>query len=62
MKIKFRQLNKEERTLIANALLEYTNDHINTHLLSAEMMNSEILVGEYQYNEQEKGGQDEAGH
>ena len=48
--------------MIANALLEYTNDHINTHLLSAEIMNSEILMGEYQYNEQEKGGEDETGH
>lgn len=53
MKIKFRQLNKEERTLIANALLEYTSDHSNTHLLSAEIMNGEVVIGEYQYNQPE---------
>lgn len=50
MKIQLRQLNEEERTLIANALLEYTNNHIDTHLLSAEIMNGEVILGVYQYH------------
>lgn len=62
MKIKLRQLNEQERTLIVNALLEYSNDHVNTHLLSAEIMNGEVLLGVYQYNEQEKGGEHEDWH
>lgn len=53
MKIKFRQLSKEERTLIANALLEYTHNEMNTHLLSAEIMNGEVILGQYQYNKPE---------
>jgi len=59
MKIKLRQLNEDERILIANSLLEYPNDHVNTHLLSAEIMNGEVLLGVYQYNEQEKRGEHE---
>lgn len=53
MKIKFRQLSKEERTLIANALLEYTHNDMNAHLVSAEIMNGEVILGQYQYNKPE---------
>lgn len=64
MKIKVTQLDERARLAIANALLEYypniteeiNPSQLDTHELSARIAHGEILLCEYVYPEQEKGG------
>ncbi len=70
MKIKFTQLDKKTREFIANAIQYYFADLYpqlaeeprRHNDISRRIRHGELLLGEYQYNELEEGGQDEAGH
>lgn len=70
MKIKLTQLDENTRKIIGVAVLDYakTIRRIDKEaskkymLLGTRLIHGELIVGEYQYTEQEKGGQDEAGH
>lgn len=70
MKIKATQLDKTTRNAIVKAV-----DYYACHLrqiqrgcnmsyaqLATRIIHGELILCEYQYNQQEKGGQDEAGH
>lgn len=65
MKIKFQQLDKETREGISIAVQHYAT-YLFTHLvgsrqkyldISQKIIHGELIIGEYQYNEQEKGGE-----
>lgn len=70
MKIKFTQLDSCTRDCISFAVQQYAAS-LRLHLtkerqkyfdISQQIRHGELLIGEYQYNEQEKGGEDETGH
>ena len=70
MKIKFTQLDEETRKIIGVAVLDYANsirridkEASKKYMLhGTRIIHGELVIGEYQYNEQEKGGENEAGH
>ena len=70
MKIKLTQFDEETRNCISYAVEKYASslfpyereERLKYFELSLKIRHGELLIGEYQYNEQEKGGQDEAGH
>ena len=70
MKIKFQQLDDKTREGISIAVQHYAAslypDLIEARKkyfdISQQIRHGELILGEYQYNKQEKGGQDEAGH
>lgn len=70
MKIKATQLDKETRNAIVKAVDYYAchlrqiqrDGIVNYSQLATSIIHGELILCEYQYNEQEKGGEYETGH
>lgn len=64
MKVKFTQLDNETRECISIAVQQYaaslrlhlTKERQKYFYISQQIHHGELILGEYQYNEQEEGG------